>query len=130
MLYQFICLSFYVIIFVRCVEVRCVSAALVDGDDKPPCATGRVRNRAVIITWKCRYFHVFKIVFVSSWCAHQISFRFKFSYVCSHLFKPHCWIVSFSFVNRPSGKVSFGAIWYCPAINLIVFQFYQRLRCE
>jgi hypothetical protein len=35
--------------------MRYVSTALVGGGDKPPCATGRVRNRAVIIAWKCRY---------------------------------------------------------------------------
>jgi hypothetical protein len=39
----------YVVIFVRCVAVRCLSEALVGGGDKPPCATGRLRNRAVII---------------------------------------------------------------------------------
>jgi hypothetical protein len=32
--------------------MRCVSAAIVSDGDKLPCATGRVRNRIVIITRK------------------------------------------------------------------------------
>jgi hypothetical protein len=39
----------HVIIFVQCVAVRCVSVAIVGDGDKPPCVTGRVRFRAVII---------------------------------------------------------------------------------
>ncbi|XP_025420416.1 uncharacterized protein LOC112690588 [Sipha flava] len=46
-----------VTIFVRRIAVRCVSAAIVGGGDKPPCATRRVRNRIVIVARKCiRYF--------------------------------------------------------------------------
>jgi hypothetical protein len=51
-----------VTIFVRCIAVRCVSAAIVGGGDKPPCETGQVRNRAVIIAWKCHYSTLSKIV--------------------------------------------------------------------
>jgi hypothetical protein len=39
----------HVIIYVRCIAVHCVFAALVGGGDKPPCATGRIRYRAVIV---------------------------------------------------------------------------------
>jgi hypothetical protein len=50
-----------VTIFVRYIAVRCVSAAIVSGGDKPPFATGRVRKRIVIVTRKCSLFHVFII---------------------------------------------------------------------
>jgi hypothetical protein len=40
----------------------CVSAAIIDSGDKPPCATGWVHNRIVIIARKCSLFHVFKII--------------------------------------------------------------------
>jgi hypothetical protein len=49
-----------VIIFVRCIAVRCVSAAIVGSDDKHPCVTGRVRNCIVIVARKCSLLHVFK----------------------------------------------------------------------
>jgi hypothetical protein len=46
---------------------------------------------------ECRRPHL-ALVFVSSWCAHQISFRFKFSYVRSHFRSNHVfWTMSFSF---------------------------------
>jgi hypothetical protein len=38
-----------IIIFVLCIAVRCVSTAIVGSGDKPPCATGWVRNRIVIV---------------------------------------------------------------------------------
>jgi hypothetical protein len=50
----------HVFIFVRCVAVRCVFAALVGGGDKPPCATGRIRYRAFIVAREWLLFHVFK----------------------------------------------------------------------
>lgn len=68
----------YAIIFVRCVSVRCVSAAIVGGGDKPPCATGRVRSRIVIVVQKCdrysesSYSSSLAAVFSFVMCANQV----------------------------------------------------------
>jgi hypothetical protein len=43
--------------------VRCVPAAIVDGGDNPPCATGRLRNRIVFVARKCVRYSMFSSSF-------------------------------------------------------------------
>ena len=96
-----------VIIFVRCVTVRCVSAAIVGGGDKPPCATDRVRNRIVIIVRKCSLFHVFIIVGYV-FCIVKVMFSVSQSFVSSR-------VCCFSVVTLRN----LSSLW-CPATTALV----------